>query len=1319
MSSPPFTIIQGKEGASPKRPLFLVTITAPDGDVCYLTSAAYYGAAGITWPSTMPNNQYLARILGNELTAIQAIGPQGFDTVPGFSLTLADADKFLWTNHCIPHGWRGSTVVLTVILWDVVANAYSTDAYAWTFIGGNPQHNYANGQTTLDVTSATNFSRLKIPSVAIQYRCPWDFPATADQRAAALNDPSSPYYQCGYSPDQAGGIGNYATGTTPFTACDFTRSSPSDPSVGCMARLGNAATTSVAPDGDLTHDKAGNYTGRFGGVTWLAPSQYSGRQYVSGQKTFGFNQPNGAIAGAYYNWVYGTQWVAGHVLAPAGEPNSLRSEVAVCVAAYGPVTIQQVVVNGVSVPQNNSDPLFTWRFAAPNGVGSGAILSQITGAGGRSGALNFDAIFNGHGDPHGSVATIEFVVPAELAQPGSVPSVQVLVTSGPLLNVYAINSITGGVATFTGPNFSCAGNAPFKVIIVGNSNSALNGVWGLTSWTYGPPGTVTLDGTTASGSGGGMFFFTGPDLNDNGGSGPAANLAFAALDLMTWGNISLAQIDPASWYNAAQVCRNAVTYTAADGTSQTHAQFKASFALTSRQTLAQVLTAVRNAGNLMIAPNSITGLIQAFVKETLADQQPSPIPGSNYNTAVPSLTAGSASANGYFAYFFDETVIEEGSFRVTATRIESTPNTVAISFQDEYNGYQQDSLNEIDDNAYAYSGNQEIAVPIPITGAPNFDQCSRVANAQLAEALYGNPRNDAGGTTYFEFRTNHRVLHLASRLGYICGLSWQGDYGSPTAPQPIRLLSIKPDMDGEHWDIKAAWHNDEWYTYAYGQNPAPFQNNPLQSPTRPPFPWRPGIPTWSSSDALFPSLDSFNLTVNLTAYPAQVAISGNVPPNTQQKTKPPLVPLQATVASTGGTLVSGTYCIQFSTNGQNGPVSNIVTAVIPSGVTAGSITVSGIRWQSGAAPSIQPFIGTSSMNMRETTSYTGSSPDGDGNPTVFTFTAFPVDGLGLPDVNLAEFLVEEIPLIHGGVWGDTIASVAGNVLTFLDGAWGSNQWAGYILSLDFRAGVDVIPGLSILVSSSTPNTLTMAAAGFLAGDVVVLRAQAAIITANSIGDPNFINSNNDGTGFDVDAEVGNQVMIIAGTGAGQSPKSIASNTSTVLTINGTWDEMPDSTSVYIVIAQTVLYSYTTGTFVGTGATLPIATVTALTTQSLQLLIRVSTCDASGKSAPSRYQPFREVFIPPFAAPTIYVNSSQALPVGPLNVVAYASGGPITLTLAPFLQWVSQTVSIVKEDSSSNAVAWQTNSAADTVYGYGTTGSLTTQGAVVEITATSA
>jgi hypothetical protein len=183
--------------------------------------------------------------------------------------------------------------------------------------------------------------------------------------------------------------------------------------------------------------------------------------------------------------------------------------------------------------------------------------------------------------------------------------------------------------------------------------------------------------------------------------------------------------------------------------------------------------------------------------------------------------------------------------------------------------------------------------------------------------------------------------------------------------------------------------------------------------------------------------------------------------------------------------------------------------------------------------------------------------------------------------------------------------------------------------------------------SSTATTLTLAATGFQAADVVAPRFKAGHITSNTIGDDNCINSYSP-TGMDINAEIGHLIQIIAGTGAGQTPKSVASNTETVLTINGTWDITPDATSVFTVLSPTVAYSYYTQAFTGTGSGVSaIATTPAITTKEQSLLVTVFACDANGNASPMQYQPSREVYIPPQAIlqTALVLNVQGTLAIG--------------------------------------------------------------------------
>lgn len=768
----------GKEAATPASPRLLVQITCKDGHVVRFSSAADKGQTYLTYGG----NQYETRLMNTESGVIQAVSPAGYDIVPSFDLTIADADAFIWTNDIVPHGWRGATMVVTFTMYDVPSATFATDSWQWRFLLGKPA--WKRGVITVDSTSKMNMGQVKMPSVPVSRRCPWTFPQNATQRASALNDPTSIYYQCGYSADQGGGCGNTgpashidAFGTVitdasgNYVSCDYTRSSgptKTDTTVGCMARLGNYSG-SLAQDGDITKDQAGHTTGRFGGTTYIPAQQFNGRQYTTGQKVFGFNADNSAIFNGYDNFVYGAQWVdcTATTRNALGDPNSLRGESVVCVAANGAILINTVLVNGVTVPQftAGSDVLFCWRFI---------------NAGGRNGAVNGDALYNSQGDCYGSLATIEWVVPYQLAAGGSRPSVLVLVTQAPPVAV--ISPAGGGAftATFT---------------------ASTNPVWHL-------------------------------------------------LDLLTWGNWTynltnalLGDIDLASFVAAAAVCDTSISYLNLNGVSATHAQFRSSFALlgSQRQTLAQIVLGLRNSANLMLGPNSTTGLLGLFVRQALADQQPLSIAGSNSTTPIVSVTAnanatlssginssvttiplsyamltvanqiiqidseqmqitGGAGTNsltvtrafgattaathssaavvspcGYLAYLFQDgngTIIKD-SFETTPRPASDIPNRLSFDFQDEDNQWQQDTISQIDPDAFVSSGNVPIDVQAQVIAIPNFDQGQRIANVQLGESLRGNPRDDADGTEYIKFESSVKAAHLASMMGAICGFDWQ------------------------------------------------------------------------------------------------------------------------------------------------------------------------------------------------------------------------------------------------------------------------------------------------------------------------------------------------------------------------------------------------------------------------------------------------------------------------------------------------------------------------------------------------------------------
>jgi hypothetical protein len=464
-----------------------------------------------------------------------------------------------------------------------------------------------------------------------------------------------------------------------------------------------------------------------------------------------------------------------------------------------------------------------------------------------------------------------------------------------------------------------------------------------------------------------------------------------------------------------------------------------------------------------------------------------------------------------------------------------------------------------------------------------------------------------------------------------------------------RLLSAQPTTDGEEWRLKFALHDDAWYLDAYGQNPAAFVRQPgIAEQRRLPFPWR---PYWYPLSGLVDTDDTamprssqvslFGLSLDLTTYPAQMTITGNTPCNTPSTGKAPQAPAQATTANTGGSLEPGTYYVRVSANSQKGPETQTVVAVVPAGTSTNTITVSGLVW-SEAATLIVVLIGKSPLEMREV-GFADASPDGYGNPTEVTVSTYPVDALGPHDVAAQRFVVSQTVIAHGGVWGAALTSVSGADATITGAGWTTDEWAGRALSLYYRDGSEVVR-LNRTVVSNTSDTLTLNASGFAAGDVVVMRTTGDHITSNTIGDDKFVNSFAS-AGLDVTGtEKGRVIRIIAGTGANQPPKTIASNTSTVFTINGTWDVTPDSTSIWIVTEPAPMVApKITAVYVDNGTRVistKVATVQTATTAATSLLIEVATANITGEYLPMRFQPARELYVPAQVATALIADGED-------------------------------------------------------------------------------
>ncbi|HEY4338693.1 MAG TPA: hypothetical protein VGM97_01990, partial [Steroidobacteraceae bacterium] len=203
-------------------------------------------------------------------------------------------------------------------------------------------------------------------------------------------------------------------------------------------------------------------------------------------------------------------------------------------------------------------------------------------------------------------------------------------------------------------------------------------------------------------------------------------------------------------------------------------------------------------------------------------------------------------------------------------------------------------------------------------------------------------------------------------------------------------------------------------------------------------------------------------------------------------------------------------------------------------------------------------------------------------------------------------------------------------------------------------GLTIGGGLHMSVSSNdgagvitVPNTLTgigSVSPPVAVGDVFTMRAYANIASSNTIGDSMFVNPLGP-SGLAVDAEKGSIVWIIAGKGKGQKA-SIIGNTSTTLTIDGTWSTTPDPTSVFVVLegtpamqpADTAPFQNSAVGSAGITAMKVVARVTVPTAGAGTYLVQVASEDANGRISVLAYAPWQEVFLVPSGVSTVTADS---------------------------------------------------------------------------------
>ncbi|MGA2724256.1 MAG: phage tail protein [Bryobacteraceae bacterium] len=358
---------------------------------------------------TVGGSTYQARVLQHSAFDIQTASDQGIDGSPRISVLLANADSH-FSEIERATGWKGARLTVGFLFYDLRNDVPLTDT-AVVFQGiCNPPDQIKQSTFRLTAINRMNLQRLMLPEIRIQRRCPWQFPATPDQMTEAIdggaNGQYSLYYRCGYSAGLPGGTGSL-NGDVPFTSCGYTRTD-------CQAR--------------------GMFT-RFGGLEYLPPA-IAVRAYGKDWTTSAVSD-NQAEYNDYVPMVYGTAWWEPLVVFARNDGNLTRME---ALLGIGQMTgVLTVLVNDVQIPLgvNGTDMTGTGWY-------------NVETLGTRDGAFDYnflDANGNPAGDPYGSMAYLSVVVPNQLNNGTSLPTVTVL-AQGLQVPVYAADG------TYTSTQFS-------------------------------------------------------------------------------------------------------------------------------------------------------------------------------------------------------------------------------------------------------------------------------------------------------------------------------------------------------------------------------------------------------------------------------------------------------------------------------------------------------------------------------------------------------------------------------------------------------------------------------------------------------------------------------------------------------------------------------------------------------------------------------------------------------------------------------------------------------------------------------------------------
>jgi hypothetical protein len=414
------------------------------------------------------------------------------------------------------------------------------------------------------------------------------------------------------------------------------------------------------------------------------------------------------------------------------------------------------------------------------------------------------------------------------------------------------------------------------------------------------------------------------------------NPAWVILDMLRRSGWLTSDVDLSSFATAAAYCAESIQTTDLYGNAVQTPRFQCNLVIQSASSAAENVRGVRN-GAALILTYGTGGLLTLRAENTLALQQPTLPDGSNsteeLNGGWPAYEFSDASAT-----FSGILRNPDGSpaIRLFSRSGADVPNHLTVEFQDEYNEYQQDSLSLVDTDDATLTGGQ-VTAAFSGLGLPNFDQATRVLQLQLLKTIVGN--------VFVEFQTTVKGIGISP--GDLITVTYLKE---GLQRQPFRVTKLTPGTNFQTMQVTAQWHDETWYPSggagtAGGRSP---NGSSIGLP-------RPLVGSLLDSNGN----EEFGVTETVVpvtggGFTVELSVAFTIPPKPAPTgVEIPLLSLNPTIATTGGTLAGGQtlyYCVSATdSGGSESGLSFSVPALIPSGTNTNAVTLTGLSFSPGTA----------------------------------------------------------------------------------------------------------------------------------------------------------------------------------------------------------------------------------------------------------------------------------------------------------------------------------------------------------------------------------